>query len=183
MSPLEAIDGTQIPFFPVCQALVIQKGPGCIAVPDADLLIAQVFCVSVSFQEPDQLLCNTSPEHILSRQHRETFTQVVAHLTAEFGKDTRTSPIILLLSCLNHLFDIFEILHLRVPRIHLHEFGWDQIWPLTEKHPVTIEDVIECDLVLGLGSCLGDVEWVKPVFERRHEDVRLEIFVNSCCYD
>ena len=43
VSPLKAVDGSQVPLFPVVQSAAVQKGTGAIRVPDTHILIVQLY--------------------------------------------------------------------------------------------------------------------------------------------
>jgi len=134
--------------------------------------------VRVAFEEPDQLLRDASPEDVFGRQHGETFAEVEAHLIPKFGENSCASPITFCKSCCHDLFDNFKILHLRVSRVHLHQFSWNQVRPLTEELLVAEEAVVESDAVLGLRVSLRDEKRLEFVFKRWHEDICFVISVD-----
>ena len=53
MSPLEAVDRPQIPFLTLSEPNSIQEFTRCIAVPNSDLLIAEVLGICVAMDEPN----------------------------------------------------------------------------------------------------------------------------------
>merc|ERR1712151_608671 len=79
MPPLKAIYRTQVAFFSVAQASLVQELPGAVTVPNLDALIRQMLCMGVALHEPKELLHHTSPKNTLRRQQRERFAEVEAH--------------------------------------------------------------------------------------------------------
>lgn len=71
MPPLKAIYRAQIALFSIGESAGIQKFTRTIGVPDMDIFVGKLFCVSGSFYKPEQLFDHTAPEHALCCQQRK----------------------------------------------------------------------------------------------------------------
>src|SRR4051794_2221094 len=70
VSPLEAVDGPQVPLLAVVEAHAVEEGARGVPVPDLDLLVREVLSVGVPLYKPYQLLGHTPPEHVLCSEYR-----------------------------------------------------------------------------------------------------------------
>ena len=67
--------------------------------------------------------------------------------------------------------------------IHRHQIRWDEIWPLLHQFLVSIEAVIESYSIFRLRVCLADKQGLKPVLERRHEDICFVVSIDPGAED
>lgn len=84
VSPLEAIDWSQVALFPVRESTLVQELTGTVPVPDLDPLLLQDPCVCTTADEPEQFLGHSSPEDAFRGEQREdVVAQVEPHLGTE----------------------------------------------------------------------------------------------------
>ena len=83
MPPLEPIYGAKVPFLPLGQADTVEELARGVPIPNPDLLVVQQLGISVSIDEPDELLGHAPPENVLGGQHGEALAQIEPHLIAE----------------------------------------------------------------------------------------------------
>lgn len=83
VSPLEAVDWSQVSNFAVLEARRVEKLTSAVAVPDFDVFRLKNFRIGGSFDEPEKFLCDGSPEHSLRRQQWKLIAKIKSHLRSE----------------------------------------------------------------------------------------------------
>ncbi len=96
-SPLDLIDDSAIGRRPGAPLGAINRAQIAILVgpliPDADTVLFQIGGIGVAIEEPEQLVNDGTQVTFLGGDQRETLRQIEAHLMAEQGDGTSTSPI------------------------------------------------------------------------------------------
>ena len=84
VSPLEAVDRSEVSLLPLCQAEAVEELPAAVSVPDPHILVLQLLGISGASDEPEQLLSNASIENLLGGQQGEcSISQRKSHLSSE----------------------------------------------------------------------------------------------------
>ena len=84
VSPLEAVDGAQVPLLALRQADAVQELPAAVPVPDPHVLLLQLLGVGGAPDEPEELLSNAAIEDFLGCQEGEgSVPQRESHLSSE----------------------------------------------------------------------------------------------------
>lgn len=83
MSPLEAINRSQVTNLAVLETRSIEELACAVAVPNSNILSLEQLCVGGAFDEPKQLLCHGAPKHALCRQQWKLITKIESHLCTE----------------------------------------------------------------------------------------------------
>ena len=84
VSPLEAVDGAQVPFLALRQADAVQELPAAVSVPDPHVLLLKLLGARGAADEPEELLGNASIEDLLGCEEREcSVPERVSHLGPE----------------------------------------------------------------------------------------------------
>ena len=159
MYPLESIDWAKVTFFSLSQSLRIKEFPAAVPVPNSNFLITESLDARLALDEPQQLLDDSFPIDILSRLQRETLTEIIPHLLSELAQHTSIGSIPFGVSCLDQVFDSFEILHLFMRREKRYDPVWHQSWVSIEDIHVSINYEVIRDFVLHIS--LRDVNWLE----------------------
>ena len=149
--PLESVNGPQVPLLTVLQSDFVEEFSGSISVPNLDFLVAQLLGVGLAVDEPEQLLSDSSPKDVLGGQNWKAFAQVESHLVAEFCVDASVGAVVLKLPSLNNVIDHFQILHLGMLRIFLHEFCRHKLRILRKERRIAKDTEIKGDILVRIG--------------------------------
>ena len=183
MAPLEAIDRPQVPLLSLLKAHFVKKLSGGVSVPDFDLFVTEIFGISIALNKPYQLLSDTSPEYVLSRENGEALLKVESHLISELPNDAHACAVILNGSGLYDILNNLKILHLRMLRVSLKKARGYQLWPALEELFVSHEAIVvgQVLVLIGLGDVnLGEGPSILITGYFRHKSVCLEDLPDSC---
>lgn len=113
VSPLEAVDRTQIPLLSVRESALVQELSGAVPIPDPDALLLQLLRIRAAANEPQQLFGHSSPEHPLSgQQWEDVVPQVKSHLSSENGQSADAGAIPATIPSVDDVLDQVQVLHL-----------------------------------------------------------------------
>ena len=100
VSPLEAVDGAQVPLLALRQADAVQELPAAVPVPDPHILLLQLLGARGAADEPEELLGDAAVEDLLGGEQGEgPVTEREPHLRPEQGHGPGTRPVLALVSC------------------------------------------------------------------------------------
>merc|ERR550519_360284 len=84
VSPLKAVDGTEVSLLTLCKAQTVQELSASVPVPDPHFLLLQLLGVGGAPDEPEELLSNAAIEDFLGGQQGEgSIPQRKSHLSSE----------------------------------------------------------------------------------------------------
>ena len=84
VSPLKAVDWSQVSLLTGCEAQTVQELPAAVPVPDPHFLLLQLLGVGGAPDEPEELLSNAAIEDFLGGQQGEcSVPQRKSHLSSE----------------------------------------------------------------------------------------------------
>ena len=100
VSPLEAVDGAQVPLLALRQADAVQELPAAVPVPDPHILLLQLLGARGAADEPEELLGDAAVEDLLGGQQGEgPVTERKPHLRPEQRHGPGPRPVLALVSC------------------------------------------------------------------------------------
>lgn len=93
VSPLEAINRTQVANLTTLETSRVEELTGAVAIPDSDVLCLQQFGIGGAFYKPEELLGNCAPKHSLGCEQRDLIAKIETHLSAKDADGANASAI------------------------------------------------------------------------------------------
>ena len=94
VSPLEAIDRSQVSNFAMRQSSLVEEFSRAISIPNMNSLVGKVIAIGVSADEPQELFGDAPPKGAFGGEERQSaVAEGKAHLGAEFGERASSSAI------------------------------------------------------------------------------------------
>lgn len=111
MSPLEAINWSEIPLFSILKAEVIQELSRGVTVPYPNFLVTKELGICLTFDEPSELFGETPPKYILCGKNWEALRQVKPHLVSKLSEDACTGTVLLVFASADNILNNLQVLH------------------------------------------------------------------------
>lgn len=112
VSPLEAIDRTQVPNASMLQAALVEELSGTIAIPDLDALLGEMVAVRIPLDEPEEFFDNTTKKYAFGGQERKCIVgeRETKRRRSEYRECAGTSAVWTRRACLYHVSYEVEVL-------------------------------------------------------------------------